>query len=311
MELHIKGLMKRPGGPPPKVDRVREREPEQIERVLLSLEAMITVLMTEEVEPEVTCPLAELRIKHFLAEYDILSQSCLTVGKKPKVIAASNYLTLMNLPDTIRRYGPLREYFEGNFAGEGFVPTVKPKCASGQRVNFAFNAMSHCHRECSLDMATEQFHWQDDPKDSITNFWAKLMESCRSSFSTCDSRGGIVCRLVDQKVLSTVAFLGPKDKERKREVHVYAAAKCARSSDNPVKFQLYRLTMNLGRSPVEKLSMRYYEWNVSSEATLWGDLLEEHPPPVSEFTFGCLLPMIGDTDDSAHMLICKDREVYS
>jgi hypothetical protein len=311
MEHHINALINRPGGPPPKVDRVREREPEQIERVLLSLDAMIVVLMTDEVEPEVTCPLAELRIKHFLAEFDILDQSCLRDDKKPKVITASNYLTLLNLPETIRKYGPLREYFEGMFAGEGYVRTVKPHVAFGQRVNFAYNAMSHCHRECSLDMATEQFDQPDEPQGVITNHWANLMQASRASFTTYDARKDVLDCLINEKVLSTVAFLGPKDQDGSRDVHVYAAAKWARSSENPVKFQLYRLEMDPSSMAIEKLSMRYHEWTLSCEATIWGDLLENYPPPDSDFTFACLLPLVCDTDHSAHMLVCKDRSVYS
>ena len=40
--------------------------------------------------------------------------------------AKSNFICLLNLPDTMRRYGPLRLLWEGGDCGEGVLCTVKP-----------------------------------------------------------------------------------------------------------------------------------------------------------------------------------------
>lgn len=304
---------------PPVMDRSAEHEPKQIEIVLLALDAMITVLMTDEVIPEVTCPLAELRIKHFLTEFDILDQSCLKAGKKPKVISASNYLTLLNLPETMRRFGPLRGIWEGHWCGEGFVRKVKPHLRYGQRVNFGSNAMKHCLKESVLEMAAEKFSGTTC-EAKPTNHWAAVIQGSRDSFCTHDNRKDILDRLQGRDVLSAVAFLDPtsSSEDGSRETHIYAVAKhdssktddVTTTDENLINLQLYRLQKGTDKIST-KLTMRYYSWQLSFSPTNWGDLLAAHPPQVCEFTFGCLLPLLGDTDDSLHMLICKDRSVYS
>lgn len=297
---------------PPIVDRTGEHEPQQIEIVLEALYNMINILMTDEVTPEVTCPLAELRIKHFLTEFDILNQTYLEAGKKPKVITASNFLTLVNLPELMRRYGPLRQLWEGMFCGEGFVREIKPHLRYGQRVNFGSNAMKHCHKESVLEIAAAQVESGEGKRNGATarNHWAAVLESARDSFVTYDSRNTIIDRLGGSEVLSTVVFLGPVGQDRYRDKHIFIAVKAGESaSGNSEILQLYRLEIDPEKTPIVKLSLRYHGWWLSPSPANWGDLLEEHPPQDYRVTFGCLLPAMGDLQDPLHMLICKDRSV--
>lgn len=319
MKVKIIALLNRPEGPPPVVERSGIYAPEPIERVLLALDAMITVLMTDEVDPEVTCPLAELRVKHFLTEFDLLTQSYQDERKKPKVITASNYLTLVNLPNMMRRFGPLREFWEGMFCGEGFVRCLKPYLRYGQRCNFAVNAMTHCHRESALEMATDHLNGKLDqteakaPGRAKTGHWQDLLLKSRDSFSTYDSRKEVTDRLFGQKVVSTVVFLPRKENSigGLRDVHVYVVSRCKSTDENPdVRFQLYGLQKDLEQIST-KLTMRYYGWQLAPSPMDWGQFPKMYPPPDFEMTFGCLLPMLCDTGDSLHMLICKDRSIYS
>ena len=42
----------------------------------------------------------------------------------------------MNIPETMRRYGPLKELWEGGYQGEGFLQFVKPEASYGMRENW-------------------------------------------------------------------------------------------------------------------------------------------------------------------------------
>jgi hypothetical protein len=108
-------------------------------------------------------------------------------------------------------------------------------------------------------VATEQFDQPDEPQGVITNHWANLMHASRASFATFYARKDNLDCLINEKALSTVAFLGPKDQDGSRDVHVCAAAKWARSSNNPVKFRLYRLEMDPSLMAIEKLSMHCHK----------------------------------------------------
>ena len=46
-------------------------------------------------------------------------------GEKPIWITKSNYLSLLNLPDQMKEFGPLRLYWEGGWKGEGIIQELK------------------------------------------------------------------------------------------------------------------------------------------------------------------------------------------
>lgn len=310
MKAHIQGLIER-GEAPPIIDRTGEANTEQIERVLLALESMITVLMTDEVIVGVTGPLAELKIKHFLAEFDLLNQAYLEDGQKPKVIAASNYLTLLNLPRILERFGPLRKLWEGDFCGEKYVQVIKPSLHNGQRKNFAFNGMMNAMKDTTLDMATAPFY-SNGPRTKTTSMeWSEWLQSSWESFKTYKTRKDILGCVQRKGVLSTVVFLGPLEKEdgSSRDSFIYASARCLKSEDDDIaKFQLYRLRTDLGRFST-KLKMKYYKWSLDATPTSFGDLLAAHPPSSFSGTFGCLLPITDPTNVHGHMHVCRDRSI--
>jgi len=309
MKVKILSLLGSPNGPPPVIDRTNQHKPEQLERVLLALDSMITALMVDEVEAGVTSKDAELKIKIFLSEFDILNQSNLAEDKKPKVISASNYLTLLNLPETLERFGPLRNLWEGNMHGEGYVRCVKPHFRFGQRDNFACHGMNHCLRESALDMAAQRLDSSVQSSSTTNNFWVDFLASSRASFRTYKSRKEITDFLFGRGVVSTIVILGPQQHDGSRETHMFVVERCQRTDQQPVNFQLYRLRKDLDKKTT-KLSMRYYQWNVEASPTNFGDLLAVFPNPQFQGTFGCLLPLMEKSGEHLHMLVCRDRSVY-
>jgi hypothetical protein len=60
-------------------------------------------------------------------------------GKKnyiPKFRSSYNFACLLNLPDLIREFGPLRNLWEGAAQGEGFIQVLKPELSMGLRKNW-------------------------------------------------------------------------------------------------------------------------------------------------------------------------------
>ena len=69
-------------------------------------------------------------IRYFLILYDDFNSS-LTTSKNPGWVTAYNFLSLLNIPDTVYRYGSMRVLWEGGDDGEGFLRSVKNELKCG------------------------------------------------------------------------------------------------------------------------------------------------------------------------------------
>jgi len=77
-------------------------------------------------------------IKIFLTLFARVDKS-MNGGKKnyiPKFRSSYNFACLLNLPDLIREFGPLRNLWEGAAQGEGFIQVLKPELSMGLRKNW-------------------------------------------------------------------------------------------------------------------------------------------------------------------------------
>jgi hypothetical protein len=76
----------------------------------------------------------EMEIRIFLNLYNEFDMSMEKSRKNkgdPGWLTHYNFMSLLNLPDQIRETGPLRDLWEGDIKGEGFLRTVKPKIKTG------------------------------------------------------------------------------------------------------------------------------------------------------------------------------------
>lgn len=58
----------------------------------------------------------------------------------PEWLSKANFVTLLAIPEAMRRYGPPRILWEGSSWGEGLIPEIKRSVKSKQGPNIAFNA---------------------------------------------------------------------------------------------------------------------------------------------------------------------------
>jgi hypothetical protein len=67
-----------------------------------------------------------------------------------------NYISLLNLPDCMRRFGSLRALWEGDRKGEGGIPKIKAKIKGGTTGNWASNAAKAVLCDTALERAIKR-----------------------------------------------------------------------------------------------------------------------------------------------------------
>lgn len=74
----------------------------------------------------------EAVIRCFLSNYAKLDSSIhTTTTTVPSWISHYNFMSLLNLPEQVSKFGPVRNYWEGGMVGEGYLRSVKREIKSG------------------------------------------------------------------------------------------------------------------------------------------------------------------------------------
>ncbi|KAL7560906.1 hypothetical protein ACA910_008187 [Epithemia clementina (nom. ined.)] len=79
------------------------------------------------------------QVKRFLfcfTKVDQGLQSSEDSHEKPSWVTSYNFMSLLNLPDAVRQFGPLCNLWEGGTQGEGFLWYVKREMSMGLRNNW-------------------------------------------------------------------------------------------------------------------------------------------------------------------------------
>ena len=73
--------------------------------------------------------------------------------KKPLIETTGNLSSLLNLPAVMRKFGPLRNYWEGGYKGEGILRLLKPAITQGTHMHwFASAALKKLYHEKSVGL---------------------------------------------------------------------------------------------------------------------------------------------------------------
>ncbi|KAL7567091.1 hypothetical protein ACA910_002812 [Epithemia clementina (nom. ined.)] len=103
-----------------------------------SLHSLLQIVMRTG-EDAINTEEIDYRVKRFLSCYakvDQGLQSSEDSHEKPSWVTSYNFMSLLNLPDAVRRFGPLRNIWEGGTQGEGFLRYVKREMSMGLRNNW-------------------------------------------------------------------------------------------------------------------------------------------------------------------------------
>lgn len=107
------------------------REPVlQTRKVIWSYVAVVSRIMQDEYN-DTLIDETEACIKIFLTEFERLDSSLRQEKKKPTIESSTNFIYILRLPDMMRKFGPLREFWEGSIRGEGIFRYLKPLVRRG------------------------------------------------------------------------------------------------------------------------------------------------------------------------------------
>jgi hypothetical protein len=122
LKQRVEGYLRQNGGPPT-ISLVRPTL-EEVQMVQRSLTAVIAKTMAKTVAPQ---DIEEVRrlIKNFLSLYVRMTTKLERGKEKHGWIDAYNFPSLLNIPEYMEMYGPLRSLWEGGYQGEGILVYVK------------------------------------------------------------------------------------------------------------------------------------------------------------------------------------------
>jgi hypothetical protein len=102
--------------------------------MFFSLNKMISYMMSMNTKKDDIDKL-EAIIRMFLISYDMVDKG-LSDKEIPSFMSQYNFLCLLNIPETMRQYGSMRNMWEGGIVGEGFLRGMKKELKQGMIGNW-------------------------------------------------------------------------------------------------------------------------------------------------------------------------------
>ena len=112
------------GGTPP-VLTPRGGPVTNVQLMICSLKAMVCWLMSSSVT-QLHIKDIERHIHIFLNCFEVFDKELKATEERPTWITSYNFLCLLNLPDMLRKFGPLQNVWEGGGQGEKVLNIAKP-----------------------------------------------------------------------------------------------------------------------------------------------------------------------------------------
>jgi len=308
LKERIVRLIDRPGGPPSVLVTVAGgvHSPPQVERALVAMEHLIAIVMTPTVEPGKTAAEMEFRIKHFLAEFDLLDQQIQTDPNIVKVFNCANFMCLLNLPSLTKRFGPLRNLWEGSWKGEGYIIPAKKFLHNGQRKDFEKkHAMERLLTDSSFRRSVgDGVHGEEQQTNS--HGWDSFLSGRTGSFRTHRDKREIERKLECGRALSVVVCFR-KNQGLSLLAFSQSPTECE-GTPRKGRRACYVLNSLLEGEVKEKMGARYQEWLITA-GPIDLEALPRAVGPLCDMrtTFGVLLPLLEKGAVPKHHLILHSR----
>lgn len=235
---------------------IPERKVEHIKDATIALHELLECVMKRTISPD-DITKTEYAIRIFLSCYDTLDETVRPRhNSKPEVVSKFNFCCLLNLPDTMRKFGPLRNLWEGDFKGEGIIRLVKPLITQGHKLNWQQYLLQNIVREKAFTTIMDE----SKPTKS-TLFSTHALRDRRPHFHKYESQ---------LAVLRAVNYLFCRDKKVPVSVLLLAdgASECCRLFAVAVDLESLveiRLETNFTR---EKFGLQYYKFNADTTDVL-------------------------------------------
>ena len=196
--------------PPPPVIAMSAGPVETVMATVASLDEMISMIMVPEVTNGECYSALDRKTRMFLTHFADMEERLPLRKRLPTWLSCYNFLSLLNLPDVIRDYGPIRNIWEGAAQGEGVLRFVKPNVSNGMRRAWEKATMKTLMRKKSvgevvdLTVGTHEFvaskenraksHHPHDITLEILDDTMRLSKEVISCVQLDDGRWGVVTK---------------------------------------------------------------------------------------------------------------------
>ena len=183
------------------VPPVVEMQAGPVETVLLtisSLDELISLVMIDEIPNGQYYAVLERKVRIFLTHFADMEDKLPSKKKLPQWLSAYNFMSLLNLTDVIRQYGPIRNIWEGGAQGEGVLRFVKPNMLNGMRRAWELSTMKTLMRKKSMQFVVDQTIGTSDSR-AARDTYTKLYHAYTSDIVALDD----LVR-TNQKILSCI-----------------------------------------------------------------------------------------------------------
>jgi hypothetical protein len=144
----VQTYMSMEGGPPP-LAPLEGGSVKNVQQMLFSLKVFISHVMDSSLSLEDIGNI-ERYIKIFLNYFEHFDKGMRKKDDIPTWITSYNFICLTNIPDTMRQFGPIRNYWEGGGMGEKLIQLIKPLW-NGFRKNWQVNIMDKMLRQMAIE----------------------------------------------------------------------------------------------------------------------------------------------------------------
>lgn len=272
--------------PPPEVLPVPECPVDKVERALMSLYKLMECVMATTVTDELVTR-TEYAVRVFLSAYDALES---TLQEKNNmdgeddenyIFSCYNFGSLIDLPEMMRKYGPLRQLWEGNIRGEGFLRFAKPLMKAGLKLRWHYTLLRDLHITKAFDNILPQEKKQVSPVDLPDGLVDR-----KAQFQKYGSQLELLqllreTRMKLKKPISVILVTN-----RASSVNVYAVVE-------DYHHVVHLAIMDATVEPQKKFGCYYYKVDAVSEEVLsWTQVA----PEVNEIGYGMMLPLLDSTN---------------
>lgn len=267
-----------------------EIPPASVKAVLMALMELLECLMSPTVTPTLINR-TRYAVRVFLSKYDSL---CRPLGQKiPPVLSSYNFICLLNLPDVMQRFGPLRGIYEGGPRGEGFVRFAKPLMTQGLRTNWHAQLLTKMHRAIGFLNVLPSQHdakTKDVKDDDALRAHKGSFHLYKSAFAL--EQDFLPKRTVDQRNPVSVLLV-----ETTTAVKIYSVV---RDYDHTVEIELKQM------ESIEHFGFHYYSFGVCENQGTgieWKSIAKA----VTRIDFGLLLPLLQSSDENSRFALISSN----
>jgi hypothetical protein len=148
---------------------------EKVQEVVVALDRMMAWIMVGRIDDEGYYTELERKIRVFLTSFADMEEALSRKNTLPAWLSSFNFLSLLNLPDIVRQYGPIRNIWEGYWVGEGILRFIKPELMHGLKKYWERSTMKSLMRRKGMqavkggkteDESEEDALYDDDGESS-------------------------------------------------------------------------------------------------------------------------------------------------